>query len=224
MLSLPFLPISHAGPMICGLVLAACFLGIKRGAVGWAVLTVCSIALVFSDRFFIVYFSVPYLFMTVLTDRDPRRRDSFKAIGCQAIAVLLGLALLSMLHTQKTDAIHFDLRFQLGNIAAVMRGTSPWLWALHLLALFAGAVIVILWIRQRRNSPEDPDPALSPLLVYVALSGVVAGVATFLLWREAIDGQLKYSLPVDFLLIILAQWRRRDWCGTSQEPTNVGRP
>ena len=91
-LSLPFLPISHAGPMICGLALAAVFLGIRRGAVGWLVLTVASAALVLSDRFFIVYFIVPYLLVTVLTDRDPKRRESFKALGAEAGAANRALA------------------------------------------------------------------------------------------------------------------------------------
>jgi hypothetical protein len=203
MLSLPFLPISHAGPMICGLALAAVFLGIRRGTVGWLVLTVASAALVLSDRFFIVYFIVPYVLVTVLTDRDPKRRESFKAIGAEAVAVLAGLALLSTLHTQKTDPIHFDLGFQLANIAEVMQHSSSALWLLHLMALTAGAVIVARWLGAgRKEAPAGPaGPA--PIVVYVALSGLAAGIATFLLWREAIDGQLKYAIPVDFLLVFL---------------------
>lgn len=219
----PFVSIVHATAAVCALVMFCAYEAILESRALWKhilVTTVCGL-LIFSDRFFLIFFGGSYAIALILAGLPKlpwRTLGIFIAemVAASVIAVLI----FSFFVQQPHQTIDFNV---IGRIAAVAQvilkfGVWPWLW------LLAGAfaALILAW----RAGPLRPAKVMlsassrQPRIFVAALTGLglVTGV---MLWEHPHSGYQRYLVGLEFGALLSAAMLTADVLLSRLSPRNA---
>ncbi|MFS8115077.1 hypothetical protein QD460_25395 [Rhizobium jaguaris] len=168
---------------------------------------------ILSDKFFVVFFSVPYAVSLLVVNPSAtgvRRFVLFILETCAAFALVFLAE--RMLIEQVMDPVAFRPVARVASILTVA-SRSPGLAILLFAASIPAGLFVVRWLRWKINHSVAMPEAIARAWIFLSLLTICGLGAGILLWREDQVGYARYlvGMQIGGLILaamILAQWLR----------------